>query len=212
MRKFFQFSIAVVFLAFLSASCSNESLTETPDQLEHKFTLTQDNTYQYEVNGETFTGDVFVTNSLNNNLYVAVDLGYGKGGLQLPKAAGTYKSGHDFGPANGTEGNNAFLNVFLTYEGEKYYAYSSHAYGYLEENKITGSQCIIQIQKFEGDYKDVEILGMSGYGKYVLFVGDVEVLFAGTFKTKDGSKSIKVEKGQLNILQEVNGTTVRYPE
>lgn len=216
MRKNKSNIIYLLFMSFMIVACSEEELIDEQDgesgSLKHEFTLTNNNTYQFIVGEDTVKGDVYRVNSLNNNLYLSLDLGIGRGGFMLPKITGNFKSGYDFGPADGTEGNNAFLNVFLTYKGEKYYAYSSHAYGYREQDLIPGSECRITIKKFEGDYKIVEIWGLSGYGRYTLFMGDVEVLFEGTFKTKDGSKSIDVKKGQMKIFDEPNGTTVRYPE
>lgn len=208
--------IYLLFMLVMFVACSEDGLVDEngdgSGSVAHGYTLTTNNTYQFIVGEDTVAGDLRMLNSLNNNLYLSLDLGFGSGGFILPKKTGNFKSGYNFGPANGTEGNNAYLNVFLTYKGEKYYAYSSHAYGYREQDLIPDSECRITIKKFEGDYKIVEIWSFSGYGQYTLFMGDVEVLFEGTFKTKDGSKSIDVKKGQIKAFDEPNGTTVRYPE
>jgi hypothetical protein len=119
--------------------------------------------------------------------------------LQLPKSTGVFTSGHDFGPGDGTNGNNVYLNVFLQVEGETYYAYSSHAYGFLETERVEGSECKLKISNYSGDYTTYRWWNMT----LTSFIGEVEVLFAGTFKTKDGSKTIKVEKGEIRIFYEL---------
>lgn len=212
MKKISIYFFYLVFLTIPFVACTEDPVLDDENSVEHEFSLTEVNTYRFEVDTNVVQGGLRVLNSLNNSLYVSVDM-YTGHGVILPKQKGNFISGHDFGPANGTEGNNAYLNVHLTYKNEKYYAYSAHAYGYREQDLVPDSECRISIVEYEGDYKQVELWGLSGWGgPYTLFMGTIKVLFEGTFKTKDGSKSIEVSKGEMYIFNVPNGTTVRYIE
>lgn len=195
---------------FLLAGCSKDDDNNLKGNdnsdidLSHSFTLSEDNTYTFFVDGVEYGGPLRVINSMNNSLYLSVDLmASGNlasiGGLPLPKSEGEFLSGYDFGPGNGTNGNNIYLNVFLKIEGETYYAYSSHAYGFLETERVEGSECKLKITKFTGDYTTYNFWNMT----LTSFIGEAHVLFAGTFKTKDGSKTVNIERGQILIREEL---------
>lgn len=200
------FLAAIAGLVLLT-SCNKDDDTK-PDNnsnidVSHSFTLTEDNSFKFMVDGTEYDGTLRIINSLNNQLYLSVDLMNSSlssvGGITLPKNEGEFLSGYDFGEGSGTNGNNVYLNMFLMVEGETYYAYSSHAYGFLEDDRIEGTECKLKIIKFTGDYTTYTWGNMT----LTTFIGEVEVLFAGTFKTKDGSKTIKVEKGEIRIFYEL---------
>lgn len=195
---------SMLFLAV--TACSKDDDDSINDNtLWHEFTLTEVNTYKFYADGAVHEGTLRVVNSLNTSLYLAVDMMKGNslfssiGRVPLPKSIGIFYSGHDFGPGQGTEGNNIYLSVALIIDDETYYAYSAHAYGFLESERVEGSECKLNIIEFSGDYVNYRFMNMTLTG----FVGETKVLFTGTFKTKDGSKTIEIENGEMYILEEL---------
>lgn len=169
---------------------------ETP--LDHSFTIKEGETgWKFEANGTLYEGTARIVGSMETDKSFPVDFWLGPqsiGGFGfLPQKTGTFKSGYDFGKGNGTYGNNYYLTSSLKVGGETYYAYSSHVYGFLEQDKIEGAECTVQIVKYTLKHTTYKFMGSTYSG----LIGNADGLFKGTFKTKDGSKSITIIKGEF---------------
>ena len=180
----------------------NQPLT---NDLDFPFTLSGDESrYVMEIDGVEVSNYAEILNTLNTDKSISVnfwgpsnDFNFG-GFNSIPLGTGTYEAGHDLGPGNGTFGNNLFMMGFVKKEGTKYYAYSAHEYGFLEEERVPGSSATVKIITFEGKQTSYKFMN----GTFSQFIGTVEGQFAGTFKTKDG-KEVKVTKGQFRIVQKL---------
>jgi hypothetical protein len=191
-------------------SCTDGEDVDPDDQqatndLNFPFTLTGDeSSYSMEIDGVEVKNYAEILNTLNVDKSISVNLwgpsnDFNFGGFYwIPLGKGTYEAGHDLGPGNGSNGNNIFMNAFVKKGSTKYYAYSSHEYGYLEDKKIPGSSCTVKINTFDGKQTSYRFMN----GTYSLFIGTVEGQFAGTFKTPEGQE-IKVTKGQFRIVQKL---------
>ncbi|SFG56184.1 hypothetical protein SAMN04487988_10564 [Algoriphagus hitonicola] len=216
MQKVFTSWILGLMMVALMVSCT-ESEDMDPDDpqisndLDFEFTLSGDeSSYSMLIDGEEVENYAEILNSLNTDKSISINF-WGPGndfdfsGISwIPLGTGTYETGHNLGPGNGTEGNDLFMVAFVKKDNEKHFAYSSHAYGYLEDERIPGSSCTVEIITFEGGQTTYEFMN----GTYSLFIGIVEGKFAGTFKTKEG-KEVKVTNGQFRIVRELPpGATV----
>ncbi len=201
--------ILMVGVLFISCSDSSDMDPDDPQQvtedLDFAFTLTgEESSYSMEIDGVEVKNYAEILNSLNVDKSISVNFwgpsnDFNFAGISwIPLGTGTYKAGHDLGPGNGTEGNNLFMVAFTKKDAKKYFAYSAHAYGYLENERIPGSSCTVKIITFEGKQTSYKFLN----GTYSQFIGTVEGQFAGTFKTKEGQE-VKVTKGQFRIVQKL---------
>lgn len=202
--------IIVLIMGALYGSCT-ESEDMDPDDpqvgndLDFEFTLTgNESRYVMEIDGVEVSNYAEILNTLNVDKSITVNLwgpsnDFNFGSFYwIPLGTGTYEAGHNLGPGNGTEGNNIFMNAFVKKDATKYYAYSSHEYGFLEDRRIPGSSCTVKIITFEGGQTTYSFIN----GTYSQFIGTVEGQFAGTFKTSEGQE-INVTKGQFRIVQEL---------
>lgn len=178
---------------------------KTSDNLDFPFTLTgEESSYSMEIDGVEVKNTAEILNTLNVNKSISVNFwgpsnDFNFAGINwIPLGIGTYKSGHDLGPGNGTFGNNLFMMAFVKKNNIKHFAYSAHEYGFLESEKIPGSSCTVKIIKFEGKQTSYSFMN----GTFNQFIGTVEGQFAGTFKTKEGQE-IKVTKGQFRIIRKL---------
>lgn len=201
--------ISLVSCLFISCSESEDMEPDddqmTTNELDFPFTLTgEESSYSMEIDGVEVKNYAEILNSLNVDKSISVNFwgpsnDFSFAGISwIPLGTGTYKAGHNLGPGNGTEGNNLFMVAFVKKGTTKHFAYSSHAYGYLEDERIPGSSCTVKIVTFDGKQTSYNFMN----GNYSQFIGTVEGQFAGTFKTKEGQE-VKVTKGQFRIVQKL---------
>ncbi len=207
--------LVIVVGVLMSCTEGGEMDPDDPQQasndLNFPYTLTtEENVYKMEIDGVEVTNTAEIANTLNVDKTITIgflgpanDFAFG-GIYWIPLGVGTYETGRNLGPGNGTNGNNLFMTAFVKKNNVKHFAYSAHEYGFLESEKIPGSSCTVKINKFEGKQTSFSFMN----GTYSLFIGTVEGQFAGTFKTKDGQE-LKVTKGQFRIVQKLPpGATV----
>ena len=211
MKKSFSTFFKCLMVAGVLVSCTEGSDMDPDDpqqvteDLDFQFTLTgEESSYSMEIDGVEVKNYAEILNSLNVDKSISVNFwgpsnDFNFAGISwIPLGTGTYKAGHDLGPGNGTEGNNLFMVAFVKKGNTKHFAYSAHAYGYLENERIPGSTCTVKIIKFDGKQTSYKFMNTN----LSQFIGTVEGQFAGTFKTKDGQE-VKVTKGQFRIVQKL---------
>ncbi|MHA7128062.1 hypothetical protein [Algoriphagus namhaensis] len=202
--------MCMAFIAVLFFACTDSGDTDPmdPDEpvndLNFPFTLTSgESRYVMEIDGVEVSNSAEILNTLNVDKSITVNF-WGPNDFEfasfywIPLGTGTYETGHNLGPGNGTNGNNLFMTAFVKKDNQKYYAYSSHQYGFLEDQRIPNSSCTVKILKFEGKQTTYRHFNMT----LSLFIGTVEGQFAGTFRTQDG-REVKVTKGQFRIVREL---------
>lgn len=208
-KKVFPWILGLMMVALMVACTDSEDMDPDDPQisndLDFQFTLSGDESrYVMEIDGVEVSNYAEILNTLNVDNSISVNLwgpqnDFNFGSFYwIPLGTGTYEAGHDLGPGNGSNGNNIFMNAFVKKDATKYYAYSSHEYGFLEDRRIPGSSCTVKIITFEGGQTTYSFMN----GTYSQFIGTVEGQFAGTFKTSEGQE-IKVTKGQFRIVQEL---------
>ncbi|WP_026947478.1 hypothetical protein [Algoriphagus marincola] len=203
--------IWILAFGFVMISCTEGEDMEPDDNqqltndLNFPFTLSGDESrYVMEIDGVEVSNYAEILNTLNTDKSISVNMwgpsnDFNFAGFNwIPLGTGTYEAGHDLGPGNGTFGNNLFMMGFVKKVGTKYYAYSAHDYGFLEEERIPESSATVKIITFDGKQTTYNFMN----GTFSQFIGTVEGQFAGTFKTKDG-KEVKVTKGQFRIVQKL---------
>lgn len=199
MKSFLYFLLLIGFL-----SCSSNEVN--PENVEHDlsfpFTLSSsENMYSMEIDGVSISKSANLLTTLNDDIAMSINLEGPNNDFDfarlnsIPRQKGTFKAGHDLGPANGTFGNNLFLMAFVKKDGKKHFAYSAHEYGFLEEERVPGSSATIEIMKYEGGIANFRFMNFTLRS----FIGTIEGKFAGTFKTKEGQE-VKVTKGQFRIV------------
>jgi hypothetical protein len=188
-----------------NANTDDDSTNSNPEEeLDYPFTLSDNKTmHRLEVDGVVYSGEVSVVNSLNNGTLAAIGfLGNGAttGGVPwLPKKTGTFVTGHELSNVAGSATSKAKMTMHIRVGGKDYFAYSSNAYGNTNESLVPGSEAVITVKKFEGDYVAYTLYGY----RVSAFIGKIDFLFEGTFKTLDGSETIIVKKGECRIAEEL---------
>lgn len=211
MKKLLFQWISLVILASISMACTDggdmdpDNDQQASNELNFPFTLTtEENLYTMEIDGVEVRNTAEIANTLNVDKTITVSFwgpnnDFAFGGIYwIPLGTGTFETGRNLGPGNGTNGNNLYMTAFVKKNNVKHFAYSAHEYGFLESEKIPGSSCTVKITKFEGKQTSFKFMN----GNLSLFIGTVEGQFAGTFKTKEG-QTIKVTKGQFRIVQKL---------
>lgn len=208
-KKVFPWILGLTMMALIVSCTDSEEMDPDDPQISNdlnfEFTLTgNESNYSMKIDGVEVQNSAEILNSLNTDKSISLNFwgpnfDFDFAGISwIPLGTGTYQTGHNLGTGNGTEGNDLFMVAFVKQDGEKHYAYSSHAYGYLEDERIPGSSCTVEIITFEGGQTTYEFMN----GTYSLFIGTVEGKFAGTFKTKEG-KEVNVTNGQFRIVREL---------
>lgn len=195
-------------IALLSVSCEKDEKTDDVNDneeeevggLSYDFTLDGEKSeWRFEVDGKEYKGDVTVNNSMNNERYAAISLlspySFAAGISWLPLKTGTFKAGDVLTEIKGSATGEAHFNMSVECEKDLYYAYSKDAYANLEESLIAGTDCTVTVKKLDGKYVGYKLSGFTLAG----FVGEIDLLFEGTFKTADGSKTIEIKKGEVRI-------------
>lgn len=187
-----------------SPSTTNTNNNNEDKELNYPFILNgEESQYKFEVDGQEYSGEVRVVNSLNSEYFIPIELmkSYANaGGIDfLPKKTGTFVSGDKLSNIEGSATSDAKITMSIKVDGKMYYAYSSNPYANTEEDFLPGTEAVITVKKFKGDYVLYEILGYNVKS----FIGDVDFLFEGTFKTKNGDETIVVKKGECRIHEEL---------
>lgn len=171
--------------------------------LSYDFTLDENEEgWRCVVDGETYGGSISIVNSLNKEYFIPLGLVASAkyGGIDwLPKKEGTFRTGEKLSDIAGSATGDAYFSMSVIIDGLQYYAYSSNAYGTREEDRVYDTEATVTITKFDGDYIPYTLVGMNLNS----FIGEVDLLFEGTFKTKDGSKTIEVTRGEVRVRKEL---------
>ena len=205
-RSYLSGIFQVILFISISFSCTEigdvdpDNPSEPQTELDFEYTYSDvKQGYTMDIDGETVSDVAETLNSLESNRALIVNFSRGNdflfGGISwIPLKAGDYETGYNLGQGQGTLGNDLFMVAFVKKDGVKYYAYSSHEYGFNEDRKIPGSFCKVKIRTLEGKQTSYRIFGQT----VSQFIGVVEGQFAGTFKTPDG-REVKVTNGQFRI-------------
>jgi hypothetical protein len=204
MQKFKTFAQALL-IAFVLVSCNDDmDAPEGDNDLIHEVTLTDGETgYKFEADGVSYTGFTRMPGSIEKywvfNFFDESNNSYTGSLNWIPKEVGTYKAGDKLGAGNGTYGNDLFINAFIQIDNTKYYAYSWHDYGYLEDRRILDSSCTIRLTKVDGETMTYnQRFGNIATYTIVQFIGVIEGIFSGKFTSIEG-ESIVVTKGEFRV-------------
>lgn len=200
------FKAILMIIIVMAYACDEKVDPELEDErIAHPLTFTTgESGFRFEANGVLYDDVAAVGSSAeNNNLYPVIfrttNPPVTVGTINwLPMRTGVFNAGDNMGVGVGSAGNDIKINAFVEIEGVKYYAYSSHAYGFLEENIIPESSCIIKVQKLEGEFKNYRMTFGSHTVTVEGFLGIVEGLFAGDFRSETG-ELMEITKGEFRI-------------
>lgn len=209
-KTLFPLIIILLSVAFLVTNCTkdedspiNEGPANDPEALNYPFTIPEGETeWKMIVNGEEYSGGVTIYNSLNTDHLVnfAFDGSYPYGGVSwLPMETATIEGGDLIENVAGSATGEAYFNMSVNVNGTKYYAYSTDAYAHNEEYLVPGTSVKMTVKKMEGEYVTYKLMGFA----LTNFVGEIDALFEGEFKTKDGTESITVERGEIRVFEEL---------
>ncbi|MEQ8470366.1 MAG: hypothetical protein RIC35_04235 [Marinoscillum sp.] len=197
--------LLIITVVLLALACSNENdplPEDKPDvALDFPYTYSEGETgYSMNINGTLISDHAEILNTLETDKTLSLNFwngtDYDFAGISwLPLAEGVHETGYNNGKGNGTFDDNNLYMVAKVKSGDKHhYAYSSHAYGYLEDALLPGSVCKVKIRTLEGSYTRYLLFGYE----LIQFIGVVEGQFAGTFMASDGAR-IEVTEGQFRI-------------
>lgn len=205
-----KFSLAALsVLIVLLMACGNENTPEPESEdmdpaLEFDFTLPEGETaYSMKIDGTLTEGYVEILNSLEIDKSISLNLWNGNDFdfasiSWLPISEGIFTTGYDLGVGNGTQGNRLYMVAKVKKDDKHHYAYSSHAYGFLEDELIPDSYCKVRVRKLDGAYVTYDLLGW----RLTSFIGEVEGQFAGTFISEEGNQ-VEVTEGQFRVVNEL---------
>lgn len=205
--KFTNFTFYIILVSFclFNIACDSEDIKKEDDGL-FNYSMTfgaNEKGVKFEINGTLTQGTVGVANTVEKNrLTLTMRTATAELGAinWLPLETGTFNSGDNMGVGVGSAGQEIRITAYIIVNGVKYYAYSSHVYGFQEDKIIPNSSCTIKITKYDGKYVDYR----QSFGSTTLtlnaWLGTLEGLFVGTFINENGDK-IEITKGEFRIIE-----------
>ncbi|GMV53970.1 MAG: hypothetical protein OKBPIBMD_01826 [Chlorobi bacterium] len=212
-RKFFSIAFLLLFAALIFPSCSSDSPTKPDDgkdkntesrkPLDYEFTIPEgNNTWKFVSNEKEYTGNVTTMSTENNDKFVPIlfDGTYPIGGIPwLPQAAGTYITGDSLGQGKGSSTGYFYFTSSVTLDGVQYYAFSTNPYGDQELFRIKDTHGKVTITKFDGKFTTYRM----GTVTQTSFIGKIDGLFEGTFKSFDKTQTVTVTRGEFRVALEL---------
>lgn len=206
--------ISLLFLTLIIFSCKEEDDDDNDNNgsknnniavsIDHENTYADNETgYRFYIGDELFEGQADIINNLDRSKAFSLSFWYNTdfdfGAVNwLPKSEGIYDTGYNLGEGNSSFGEDLYMNGFLKYNSEKYYAFSSDPYAHQLDKRVENTLLKIKITRLDGDYKAYTFMG----GTLTSFIGNIKGVFAGELINKTGDK-IVVTKGEFSVYKEL---------